>query len=135
MSKEDMIELEGVVTEMLPESRFRVQLDNGLEILAYGSGKMKMHRIRVIQGDRVTVEMSPYDLRPWPHQLPAPDAQDTSSAVCETQVLKQGLGPVNTRTLGACTPPAPDQPACWSGPSLLKHQHRQNDIHRRCVSR
>ena len=62
MSKEDMIELEGVVTEMLPESRFRVQLDNGLEILAYGSGKMKMHRIRVIQGDRVTVEMSPYDL-------------------------------------------------------------------------
>ena len=62
MSKEDMIELEGVVTEMLPESRFRVQLDNGLEILAYGSGKMKMHRIRVIQGDSVTVEMSPYDL-------------------------------------------------------------------------
>jgi len=62
MSKEDMIELEGVVTEMLPESRFRVQLDNGLEILAYGSGKMKIHRIRVIQGDRVTVEMSPYDL-------------------------------------------------------------------------
>lgn len=62
MSKEDMIELEGVVTEMLPESRFRVQLDNGMEILAYGSGKMKIHRIRVIQGDRVTVEMSPYDL-------------------------------------------------------------------------
>ncbi|MFN4237902.1 MAG: translation initiation factor IF-1 [Vogesella sp.] len=62
MSKEDMIELEGVVTEMLPESRFRVRLDNGLEILAYGSGKMKIHRIRVIQGDRVTVEMSPYDL-------------------------------------------------------------------------
>ena len=57
-----MIELEGVVTEMLPESRFRVHLDNGLDILAYGSGKMKLHRIRVIQGNRVTVEMSPYDL-------------------------------------------------------------------------
>ncbi|AXT45844.1 MULTISPECIES: translation initiation factor IF-1 [Chromobacterium] len=62
MSKEDMIELEGVVIEMLPESRFRVRLDNNVEILAYGSGKMKMHRIRVLVGDRVTVEMSPYDL-------------------------------------------------------------------------
>ena len=62
MSKEDMIELEGVVIEMLPESRFRVRLDNKVEILAYGSGKMKMHRIRVLVGDRVTVEMSPYDL-------------------------------------------------------------------------
>lgn len=62
MSKEDMIELQGVVTEMLPESRFRVRLDNGVEILAYGSGKMRMHRIRVLMGDRVTVEMSPYDL-------------------------------------------------------------------------
>ncbi len=62
MSKEDMIELEGVVIEMLPESRYRVRLDNSVEILAYGSGKMKMHRIRVLEGDRVTVEMSPYDL-------------------------------------------------------------------------
>ncbi|RBH42954.1 translation initiation factor IF-1, partial [Pseudomonas sp. MWU13-2860] len=48
MSKEDMIELQGVVIEMLPESRFRVRLDNNVEILAYGSGKMKMHRIRVL---------------------------------------------------------------------------------------
>lgn len=62
MSKEDMIELQGVVIEMLPESRYRVRLENGMEILAYGSGKMKMHRIRVLVGDRVTVEMSPYDL-------------------------------------------------------------------------
>jgi translation initiation factor IF-1 len=62
LSKEDMIELEGVVIEMLPESRYRVRLDNNVEILAYGSGKMKIHRIRVLQGDRVTVEMSPYDL-------------------------------------------------------------------------
>ncbi|UTH76224.1 translation initiation factor IF-1 [Chromobacterium sp. IIBBL 290-4] len=62
MSKEDMIELQGVVIEMLPESRFRVRLDNNVEILAYGSGKMKLHRIRVLVGDRVTVEMSPYDL-------------------------------------------------------------------------
>jgi translation initiation factor IF-1 len=62
VSKEDMIELQGVVIEMLPESRYRVRLDNNVEILAYGSGKMKMHRIRVLVGDRVTVEMSPYDL-------------------------------------------------------------------------
>lgn len=62
MSKEDKIEFEGVVSDVLPESRFRVKLSNGVEILAYGSGKMKMHRIRVLMGDKVTVEMSPYDL-------------------------------------------------------------------------
>ncbi len=62
MSREDMIELEGVVIDALPESRFRVKLDNNVEILAYESGKMKMHRIKILVGDRVTVEMSPYDL-------------------------------------------------------------------------
>ncbi|SMC26098.1 translation initiation factor IF-1 [Andreprevotia lacus DSM 23236] len=60
--KEGTISFEGKVTEALPESRFRVMLENGVEILAYGSGKMKMHRIRVLPGDSVTVEMSPYDL-------------------------------------------------------------------------
>lgn len=60
--KETTLEFEGVVTDALPESRFRVTLDNGVQILAYGSGKMKMHRIRILMGDRVTVEMSPYDL-------------------------------------------------------------------------
>jgi len=62
MSKEDTIQFEGVVTDVLPESRFRVRLENGMQILAYGSGKMKMHRIKVLMGDKVTVEMSPYDL-------------------------------------------------------------------------
>ncbi|XZG71511.1 translation initiation factor IF-1 [Chitinibacteraceae bacterium HSL-7] len=62
MAKEDCIEFEGIVNEVLPESRFRVTLDNGVEILAYTSGKMKTHRIRVLAGDRVKVEMSPYDL-------------------------------------------------------------------------
>ncbi|SMC19537.1 translation initiation factor IF-1 [Andreprevotia lacus DSM 23236] len=62
MAKEDLIEFEGVVTELLPDSRFRVKLSNGVEINAYISGKMKKHRIRVLEGDRVTVEMSPYDL-------------------------------------------------------------------------
>ncbi|WP_035059193.1 translation initiation factor IF-1 [Andreprevotia chitinilytica] len=62
MAKEDLIEMEGVVAELLPDSRYRVVLDNGIEITAYTSGKMKKHRIRVLAGDKVTVEMSPYDL-------------------------------------------------------------------------
>jgi translation initiation factor IF-1 len=60
--KEDLIEFEGVVLEMLPDSRFRVRLDNGHETLAYVAGRMKKSRIRVLEGDRVTVEMTPYDL-------------------------------------------------------------------------
>jgi translation initiation factor IF-1 len=62
MAKEDLIELEGAVVELLPDARFRVQLDNGHETLAYSSGKMKKNRIRILAGDRVTVEMTPYDL-------------------------------------------------------------------------
>ncbi len=62
MAKEDLIEAEGVVTEVLPNARFRVTLDNGHEVLAYSSGRMKKFRIRILAGDRVTVEMTPYDL-------------------------------------------------------------------------
>ena len=62
MAKEDLIEFEGVVLELLPDARFRVRLDNGHETLAYTSGKMKKNRIRILAGDRVTVEMTPYDL-------------------------------------------------------------------------
>ncbi|WP_424192448.1 translation initiation factor IF-1 [Ampullimonas aquatilis] len=62
MAKEDLIELEGLVSEVLPDTRYRVVLDNGFEIISYVSGKMKMHRIKILAGDRVTVEMSPYDL-------------------------------------------------------------------------
>ena len=62
MAKEDTIEMEGVVNEVLPDTRFRVDLDNGHSIIAYLSGKMRKHRIRILAGDRVTVEMSPYDL-------------------------------------------------------------------------
>ncbi len=57
-----MIEFEGVVSEVLPDARFRVALDSGHEVMAYASGKMKKHRIRILAGDRVTVEMTPYDL-------------------------------------------------------------------------
>ena len=62
MSKEDMIEFSGTVTELLPNAMFRVKLDNEHNILAHTSGKMRKNRIRVLAGDRVNVEMSPYDL-------------------------------------------------------------------------
>jgi translation initiation factor IF-1 len=62
MAKEELIEFEGVVTELLPEGRFRVSLENEHEVLAYTAGKMKKNRIRTLVGDRVTVEMTPYDL-------------------------------------------------------------------------
>ena len=62
MAKEDLIEFDGTVQELLPDARFRVKLDNGHETLAYSSGKMKKNRIRILAGDRVTIEVSPYDL-------------------------------------------------------------------------
>ncbi len=62
MAKEEPIELEGVVNEVLPNANFRVGLSNGHEILAYLSGKMRKHYIRVLEGDQVTVEISPYDM-------------------------------------------------------------------------
>ncbi len=62
MTKEDLIELDGTIKELLPNATFRVELDNGHEVLAHTSGKMRKFRIRVLAGDRVTVEMTPYDL-------------------------------------------------------------------------
>jgi translation initiation factor IF-1 len=62
MAKEELIEMRGTVAEMLPDSRYRVVLSNGHELIAYTGGKMKKHRIRVIAGDDVTLELSPYDL-------------------------------------------------------------------------
>ncbi len=62
LSKEESIEAEGTVSEVLPNANFRVELENGHEILAYLSGKMRKFYIRVLEGDRVKVEMSPYDL-------------------------------------------------------------------------
>lgn len=58
----DAIEIEGVVSEVLPNTTFRVELENGHEVLAYLSGKMRKHYIRVLEGDRVKCELSPYDL-------------------------------------------------------------------------
>jgi translation initiation factor IF-1 len=62
MAKEDLLEFKGVVTEILPNAMFRVKLENDHEILAHAAGKMRKFRIRVLQGDTVTVEMTPYDL-------------------------------------------------------------------------
>ena len=62
MSKEEAIEVEGTVLEPLPNAMFRVELANGHKVLAHISGKMRMHYIRILPGDKVTVELSPYDL-------------------------------------------------------------------------
>ena len=62
MAKEDVIELEGIVIESLPNAMFQVELPNGHKILAHISGKLRMHFIRILPGDKVTVQMSPYDL-------------------------------------------------------------------------
>lgn len=62
MSKEEAIRVEGVVDDALPNAMFKVKLDNGHEVLAHVSGKMRMHWIRILPGDRVQVELSPYDL-------------------------------------------------------------------------
>lgn len=62
MAKEDVIEVEGTVIEPLPNAMFRVELENGHKVLAHVSGKIRMHFIRILPGDKVTVELSPYDL-------------------------------------------------------------------------
>ena len=62
MSKEDAIEVEGTILEQLPNAMFRVELENGHKVLAHISGKMRMHFIRILSGDKVKVQLSPYDL-------------------------------------------------------------------------
>lgn len=60
--KEELLQFEGLVTELLPDGRYRVQLDNGHQLVVYTAGKMRKNRIKTLAGDRVTVELSPYDL-------------------------------------------------------------------------
>ena len=62
MAKEELLEMNGVVAEVLPDSRYRVTLDNGHKLVAYSAGKMRKHHIRIIAGDKVSLELSPYDL-------------------------------------------------------------------------
>jgi translation initiation factor IF-1 len=84
MAKEEMLEFEGVVDEVLPDARCRVKLDNGHEVIAYTSGRMKKNRIRILAGDRVTVEMTPYDLTKgrinFRHKDGRPPNSDSSGA-------------------------------------------------------
>lgn len=87
MAKEELIEFRGKVLELLPNATFRVQLENGHIIIAYTSGKMRKNRIRVLVGDDVTIEMTPYDLskgrvthRHKAGSLPAADAPATEPA-------------------------------------------------------
>lgn len=82
MAKEELLEFEGTVTEVLPDGNFRVKLDNDHMVLAYAAGKMRKFRIRTLAGDRVRVEMTPYDLdkgrinfRHKGESAPAPDKQ------------------------------------------------------------
>ena len=62
MAKEELLEMNGVVDEVLPDSRYRVTLDNGHALVAYSAGKMRKHHIRILAGDKVSLELSPYDL-------------------------------------------------------------------------
>ncbi|MBK8524643.1 MAG: translation initiation factor IF-1 [Betaproteobacteria bacterium] len=62
MAKEELLEMNGMVEEVLPDSRFRVLLENGHQLVAYTAGKMRKHHIRILAGDKVTLELSPYDL-------------------------------------------------------------------------
>ena len=62
MAKEDLIEMSGQVLEVLPDARYRVKLDNGHELVAYTNGKMRKHHFRILAGDKVSLELSPYDL-------------------------------------------------------------------------
>lgn len=62
MAKEELIEMTGVVEEVMPDSRYLVVLDNGHKLVAYSAGKMRKHHIRIIAGDKVSIELSPYDL-------------------------------------------------------------------------
>jgi translation initiation factor IF-1 len=62
LAKEELLEMNGVVMEVLPDARYRVTLDNGHDLVAYSAGKMRKHHIRIIAGDKVSLELSPYDL-------------------------------------------------------------------------
>jgi translation initiation factor IF-1 len=91
MPKEELIEMHGRVDEILPDSRYRVTLDNGHVLIAYAGGKMKRHHIRVLAGDNVSLELSPYDL--------------TKGRITFRHLERRGPSTGPTTTPGARTPP------------------------------
>ena len=92
MAKEELIQFEGLVTEILPDARYRVQLDAGHEIVAYTAGKMKKNRIKTLAGDRVTVEMSPYDLARGRITFRHKSAQPTTAATGQRRAMWRNRG-------------------------------------------
>ena len=79
MSKEETIQMQGEIVETLPNATFRVKLENGHIVLGHISGKMRMHYIRILPGDKVTVELTPYDLTRGAHRVPGEVGRDTHS--------------------------------------------------------
>ena len=86
MSKADVIEVEGTVVEKLPNAMFQVELENGHQILAHISGKLRMNFIRILPGDKVTIEMSPYDLTKG--RIIWRDKQERMAAKCVIRIIK-----------------------------------------------
>ena len=95
MAKEEAIQVEGTIVEPLPNAMFRVELENGHRILAHISGKMRMHFIKILPGDKVTVELSPYDLDPWQGCFPVQEVTFNSEKrkVCHesTSISKKNV--------------------------------------------
>ena len=120
MAKEELITFEGLVTEILPDARYRVQLDNGHEVIAYTAGKMKKNRIKTLAGDRVTVEMSPYDLE-----------KGRSSSVTRIPVRRPARGRRSAATRSSA---AADQATAWSAESVIRSGPRSSSKSVRCMS-
>ena len=132
MAKEELIQFEGLVTEILPDARYRVQLDAGHEIVAYTAGKMKKNRIKTLAGDRVTIEMSPYDLekgrlifrhkdeRPGGggarvvHRRAVNSAAGKSLATAASEIAHDRIVSARVRQL-TLAKPAPIKKSCTSG--------------------
>ena len=89
MAKEELLEMEGVVQEVLPNTQFRVELSNGAIVLAYAGGKVRKHRIRILAGYRVTLEMSPYDLTKGRINFRHKDEQVVSSPIRRPQYRRR----------------------------------------------
>ena len=89
LAKEELLEMEGVVQEVLPNTQFRVELSNGAIVLAYAGGKVRKHRIRILAGDHVTLEMSPYDLTKGRINFRHKDEQVVSSPIRRPQYRRR----------------------------------------------
>ena len=130
MAKEELIQFEGLVTEILPDARYRVQLDAGHEIVAYTAGKMKKNRIKTLAGDRVTIEMSPYDLEKGRLIFRHKDERPGGGAPAWCTAARPIPPPVNA----AATAPTPRMTgSCRCGGGSL-HAGKSGPIKKSCTS-